>query len=39
MNALTFAGFVDHLVFHRAGGKWLIISKAFDVAQVFKSGV
>ena len=31
-------GFVDHLVFHRIDGKWLITSKAFHIAQVFPPG-
>ena len=31
-------GFVDHLVFHRIDGKWLVTSKAFHVAQVFPPG-
>lgn len=26
--------FVDHLIFHRMDGKWLMTSKAFHVAQV-----
>jgi hypothetical protein len=32
------AGFIDHLIFHRIDGKWLITSKAFHVAQVFPPG-
>jgi hypothetical protein len=31
-------GFVDHLVFHRIYGKWLVTSKAFHVARVFPAG-
>ena len=31
-------GFVDHLVFHRIDGRWLITTKAFHVAQVFAAG-
>jgi hypothetical protein len=31
-------GFVDHLVFHRIDGKWLVTSKAFHVAQLFPPG-
>ena len=31
-------GFIDHLVFHRIDGKWLITTKAFHVAQVFPAG-
>jgi putative lumazine-binding protein len=31
-------GFVDHLVFHRIDGKWLITAKAFHVARVFPEG-
>jgi hypothetical protein len=31
-------GFVDHLIFHRIDGKWLITSKAFHIAQVFPAG-
>jgi hypothetical protein len=27
--------FIDHLIFHRIDGKWLVTSKAFHVAQVF----
>jgi Putative lumazine-binding len=27
--------FIDHLIFHRVGGKWLVTSKAFHIAQVF----
>ncbi|WP_454620880.1 nuclear transport factor 2 family protein [Bradyrhizobium cenepequi] len=30
--------FVDHLVFHRIDGKWLVTSKAFHIAQVFPPG-
>ncbi|WP_454625243.1 nuclear transport factor 2 family protein [Bradyrhizobium cenepequi] len=30
--------FVDHLVFHRIDGKWLVTSKAFHVAKVFPPG-
>jgi hypothetical protein len=30
--------FVDHLIFHRIDGKWLVTSKAFHVAQVFPPG-
>ncbi len=30
--------FVDHLIFHRIDGKWLVTSKAFHVAQVFPAG-
>jgi len=32
-------GFVDHLVFHRIDGKWLITAKAFHVARVFPEGL
>lgn len=31
-------GFVDHLIFHRIDGKWLITSKAFHIAHVFPAG-
>jgi hypothetical protein len=31
-------GFIDHLIFHRIDGKWLVTSKAFHVAQVFSQG-
>ncbi len=31
-------GFVDHLIFHRIDGKWLVTSKAFHVAQIFPPG-
>ena len=31
-------GFIDHLVFHRIDGKWLVTTKAFHVAQVFPAG-
>ncbi len=31
-------GFLDHLVFHRIDGKWLITAKAFHIAQVFPAG-
>jgi len=31
-------GFLDHLIFHRIEGKWLITSKAFHVARVFPPG-
>lgn len=31
-------GFVDHLIFHRIDGKWLVTSKAFHIAQVFPPG-
>jgi Putative lumazine-binding len=31
-------GFVDHLIFHRIDGKWLITAKAFHIAQVFPAG-
>jgi len=31
-------GFMDHLIFHRIDGKWLVTSKAFHVARVFPSG-
>ncbi|HUN45786.1 MAG TPA: nuclear transport factor 2 family protein [Stellaceae bacterium] len=31
-------GFVDHLVFHRIDGKWLVTSKAFQIAEVFPPG-
>jgi len=26
--------FIDHLIFHRVDGKWLVTTKAFHVAQV-----
>jgi hypothetical protein len=32
-------GFLDHLIFHRIDGKWLVTSKAFHVAQVFPPGL
>jgi len=32
------ACFIDHLIFHRIGEKWLITSKAFHVAHVFPPG-
>ncbi|WP_076861660.1 nuclear transport factor 2 family protein [Bradyrhizobium mercantei] len=31
-------GFIDHLVFHRIDGRWLVTTKAFHVAQVFPAG-
>jgi hypothetical protein len=31
-------GFVDHLIFHRIDGKWVITSKAFHIARVFPQG-
>jgi len=31
-------GFLDHLTFHRIGGKWLVTSKAFHVARSFPPG-
>lgn len=31
-------GFVDHLIFHRVDGKWLVTTKAFHVARIFPSG-
>jgi hypothetical protein len=31
-------GFIDHLIFHRVDGKWLVTSKAFHVARVFPPG-
>ena len=31
-------GFVDHLIFHRVDGKWLVTSKAFHVARIFPGG-
>jgi len=31
-------GFMDHLIFHRIDGKWLVTSKAFHVARVFPQG-
>lgn len=31
-------GFIDHLVFHRIDGKWLVTSKAFHIARVFPPG-
>ena len=31
-------GFMDHLIFHRIDGKWLVTSKAFHVARVFPLG-
>jgi hypothetical protein len=31
-------GFLDHLIFHRIEGKWLVTSKAFHVAQIFPAG-
>ncbi|WGS20085.1 MULTISPECIES: nuclear transport factor 2 family protein [unclassified Bradyrhizobium] len=30
--------FIDHLVFHRLDGKWLVTTKAFHIAQVFPAG-
>ena len=30
--------FVDHLIFHRIGGRWLVTSKAFHIAQIFPPG-
>jgi hypothetical protein len=30
--------FIDHLIFHRIDGKWLVTSKAFHVAQIFPPG-
>jgi hypothetical protein len=31
-------GFIDHLIFHRIDGKWLVTTKAFHVARVFPPG-
>jgi hypothetical protein len=31
-------GFVDHLIFHRIDGKWLVTAKAFHVARTFPAG-
>ena len=31
-------GFVDHLIFHRIDGRWLVTSKAFHIARVFPPG-
>jgi hypothetical protein len=31
-------GFIDHLIFHRIDGTWLVTSKAFHVARVFPPG-
>jgi Putative lumazine-binding len=31
-------GFIDHLIFHRIDGKWLVTSKAFHVARIFPPG-
>jgi hypothetical protein len=31
-------GFMDHLIFHRIDGRWLVTSKAFHVARVFPLG-
>jgi hypothetical protein len=31
-------GFIDHLIFHRIDGKWLVTTKAFHVAAVFPPG-
>jgi hypothetical protein len=31
-------GFVDHLIFHRIDGTWLVTAKAFHVARVFPAG-
>jgi hypothetical protein len=31
-------GFVDHLIFHRIDGKWLVTSKAFHVTRAFPPG-
>jgi hypothetical protein len=31
-------GFVDHLIFHRIDGKWLVTAKAFHVARIFPAG-
>jgi hypothetical protein len=30
--------FVDHLIFHRIDGKWLVTSKAFHIARVLPPG-
>jgi Putative lumazine-binding len=30
--------FIDHLIFHRIDGQWLVTSKAFHIAQVFPPG-
>jgi putative lumazine-binding protein len=30
--------FIDHLVFHRIDGKWLVTAKAFHIARVFPPG-
>jgi hypothetical protein len=30
--------FIDHLIFHRIDGQWLVTSKAFHVARVFPPG-
>jgi len=31
-------GFVDHLIFHRIDGKWLVTAKAFHIARIFPAG-
>jgi hypothetical protein len=31
-------GFLDHLIFHRIDGKWLVTAKSFHVARVFAPG-
>jgi hypothetical protein len=31
-------GFIDHLIFHRIDGKWLVTAKAFHIARVFPAG-
>jgi hypothetical protein len=31
--------FVDHLIFHRIDGKWLVTSKAFHIAQILPPGL
>jgi hypothetical protein len=30
--------FIDHLIFHRTDGDWLITAKVFHIAQVFPPG-
>jgi hypothetical protein len=30
--------FIDHLIFHRIDGRWLVTTKAYHVARVFPAG-
>lgn len=30
--------FIDHLIFHRIDGRWLVTAKAFHIARIFPPG-